>query len=152
MPTPVVYRAVNTLREGGLIVDAGEERSDSGPPRTLLQITTSGYDNLTAWLAAPVTHLRDVRSEFMLKLALLDRLRVSTRPLVSAQLAVFEPLVGGLERQANTSDAGSFDTTLLRWRLESARGVNRFLEELLAHSNDASTARAAAELVSPLRR
>ena len=37
VPTPVVYRAVDSLRDKLMIATVGEERSDSGPPKTMLQ-------------------------------------------------------------------------------------------------------------------
>ena len=132
VPTPVVYRAVNSLREQGLIDALGEERSDAGPPRTRLAITRTGKRLLDVWLRTPVAHLREVRSELMLKLALVARMRRSAQPLVKAQLRVFGPMLSGLEVRAAEDDATStsFDVTLARWRLENARAVWRFLESL----------------------
>jgi PadR family transcriptional regulator AphA len=129
VPTPVVYRAVNTLREDGLIEVVGEERSDAGPPRTLLSITRTGKRRLDAWLNTPVTHMRDVRSELMLKLAFLARMRRSAAPLVEAQAEAFAPMLKGLQANVKSAEGdGSFDVALSRWRLESARAVMRFLD------------------------
>ena len=130
VPTPVVYRAVNTLRDEGLISAVGEERSEAGPPRTLLRITPIGTERLRGWLDTPVGHMRDVRSELLLKLAVLDQLEISPLPLIRAQLERFEPLLNGLERQAQREPPVTFDATLAQWRLESARAVMRFLHGL----------------------
>ena len=131
VPTPVVYRAVNTLREDGLIEDVGEERSESGPPRTLLAITGVGKRRLNAWLRLPVKHMRDVRSELMLKLAILARLHRSPEALVNAQRKTFAPILNGLEATVKSAEAaGKFELTLARWRLESGRAVLRFLDQL----------------------
>ena len=135
VPTPVVYRAVNNLRDLGLISAVGEERSDAGPPRTVLTITPSGRRQLKSWLRTPVVHMRDVRSVLLMKLALLAQLGESAQPLVSAQLEAFEPLVEALERQAAHVQSGAFDATLVRWRLESARAVRRFLSALAERCN-----------------
>jgi PadR family transcriptional regulator AphA len=136
VPTPVVYRAVNSLRDEGLIDAIGEERSDAGPPRTRLAITRIGKRQLDVWLRTPVAHLREVRSELMLKLALLVRMRRSVQPLVKAQLRVFAPMLSGLEARAAANDdpRTGFDVTLARWRLENARAVWRFLESLCERS------------------
>jgi len=139
VPTPVVYRAANHLREEGLIEAIGEERSDAGPPRTLLATTPVGRRRLQTWLRAPVVHLREVRSELMLKLALLARMQKPTAALVDAQLRRFAPIMRGLEAQAaGAADGGepSFDLTLARWRLENGRAVMRFLEDLAHVSVD----------------
>jgi PadR family transcriptional regulator AphA len=131
VPTPVVYRAVNALREDRLIEVLGEERSESGPPRTLLATTRTGKRRLDAWLRRPVAHLRDVRSELMVKLAILARLGRSAQSLVTAQSRTFAPMLKGLEKNLRDAEAtGDFELTLARWRLESARAVMRFLEEL----------------------
>jgi PadR family transcriptional regulator AphA len=132
VPTPVVYRAVNSLRDQALIEALGEERSDAGPPRTRLAITRVGKRHLDLWLRTPVAHLREVRGELMLKLALLARMRRSAQPLVTAQLRVFGPMLAGLEARVATDaePPASFDVTLARWRLENARAVWRFLESL----------------------
>lgn len=130
VPTPVVYRAVNNLREKGLVATIGAERSDAGPPRTLLKITPPGETQLHAWLHRPVAHMREMRSELLLKLALLAHLGESAQPLVAAQLAVFEPVIAGLEQRAASASSVEFDATLARWRLESARAAVLFLKDL----------------------
>jgi DNA-binding PadR family transcriptional regulator len=130
VPTPVVYRAVNSLRDKQMIATVGEERSDAGPPKTMLKLTPLGRRQLDAWLQTPVAHMRDVRSELLLKLALLARLERSSRSLVSAQAEAFEPVVAGLEQLAAAAGAEEFEATLVGWRLESARGVMRFLKRL----------------------
>jgi len=131
VPTPVVYRAVNRLREHGLINAIGEERSDAGPPRTTLGITQEGKRRLDAWLRTPVSHLREVRNELMLKLALLSRMRKSSTKLVDSQLRAFAPLLRALEERAGKSGCSDFEITLARWRLENGRAVVRFLEDLV---------------------
>lgn len=126
LPKPLVYRAVATLAERGLSVPAGEERGERGPHRTLHAATPAGVEALRAWLASPVDHLRDVRSLLMLKLALLARVGGDPGPLLDAQRDRLAPLVSALEARLATAEA--FEHTLLLWRLESARGVVRFLE------------------------
>lgn len=133
VPTPVVYRTVDSLRRKSLIETRGDERSDAGPPRRLLGITPQGQSVLQAWLATPVEHMRDVRSHLLLKLALATRLHQDCQPLVRAQIAVFAPLLDALERRALDAPVG-FDHTLAYWRLESARGVMRFLDGLAQQS------------------
>ena len=134
VPTPVVYRAVNTLRDTGLIEAIGEERSDAGPPRTLPGHHTRRQAALEVWLRTPVAHMREVRGELLLKLALLASMRESAAQLVKAQLRIFAPIMEGLEAQASRDDReGNFDLTLARWRLENARAVMRFLAELAEH-------------------
>jgi PadR family transcriptional regulator AphA len=129
VPTPVVYRAVDALRRKGLVEARGEERSDAGPRRRLVGITPQGQALLDGWLAQPVVHMRDVRTELLLKLALSARLHRDPTPLVWAQREAFAPLLGALERRAGEAQPG-FDRIVAHWRLESAAGVMRFLDHL----------------------
>ncbi|HEY7880372.1 MAG TPA: helix-turn-helix transcriptional regulator, partial [Streptosporangiaceae bacterium] len=73
VPKAVVYRALPRLEALGLIRTVGEQRTSQGPVRSLYQATPAGDAAARAWLSTPVEHPRDVRSELMVKLALLDR-------------------------------------------------------------------------------
>jgi hypothetical protein len=70
-----------------------------------------------------------VRSEFLLKLALLDRAGKPRDALVRRQLDELAPVFDALE-QPDASNG--FDAVLVGWRRESALAVRRFLEMLLA--------------------
>jgi DNA-binding PadR family transcriptional regulator len=130
LPKPLVYRALTTLQERGLVATAGEEPGERGPHRTLLTGTAEGEAALRAWLATPVDHLREVRSLLMLELALLARTGGDAAPLLASQRERLTPLVAALEARAATAEA--FEHTLLVWRLESARAAMRFLEAVAA--------------------
>ena len=126
LPGLLVYRALTTLQAKGLAQVVGAERSELGPQRTLVVASAAGRDALQAWLWRPVHHLRDFRSLFMLKLALLDRAGQDPGPLLAAQREQVAPIVAALEEQARTS--AGFDRALATWRLESARAAIRFLD------------------------
>jgi PadR family transcriptional regulator AphA len=127
IPRPVVYRALGRLREGGLI-DAGDAESGPGPQRTPYSITAAGRDEARRWLAAPVAHVRDLRSEFLLKLALLDRRGAEPAELVAAQRAALTPIAEALviERRASAG----FDDVLLAWRASTTAAALAFLDEI----------------------
>jgi PadR family transcriptional regulator AphA len=131
VPTPVVYRAITNLRARGLIEIVGAEPSSEGPTRTLLGLTSDGKRQLDRWLATPVAHMREVRTELLLKLAVLAHLKRKPDRLVAAQLKRFAPVLAALEAHA-VAEAG-FDATLAEWRLESARATMRFLKGLAEH-------------------
>jgi PadR family transcriptional regulator AphA len=132
VPRPIVYRSINTLRARGLIEERGETSSERGPQRTIVRVTRSGRALLSRWLAAPVDHVREVRSEFLLKLALLDRAGAPREALVQRQLAELAPVFDALERPGPVN---GFDSVLAGWRRESALAVRRFLEDLLGGPN-----------------
>jgi PadR family transcriptional regulator AphA len=119
---PLTYRALAALRETGLIEPQGSE-AGGGPPRTIWRATARGKRLSRAWLRRPVRHPRDMRTEFLLKLAL----GAPGAPLARAQLDAFAPVFAGLQRAA----AADPHDVVARWRLESAEATNRFLRSLL---------------------
>ena len=118
---PLTYRSIELLVERRLIARRGTTQGRGGE-RTLLRVTPEGRRTLTAWLDAPVEHLRDVRTELLLKLVLRERAGLPTRPLLVAQRAHFADAIDAL-----TTDRGDIDV-VARWRMESARAVARFLD------------------------
>jgi PadR family transcriptional regulator AphA len=75
-----------------------------------------------------VEHVREIRSELLLKLALLDRAGENPAPLLQAQRAVLEPLVEAIESRRAHSDG--FDATLLAWRRATAVAALDFLDTI----------------------
>ncbi|MCU1375669.1 MAG: PadR family transcriptional regulator [Actinomycetia bacterium] len=125
---PLVYRAIDSLARAGLLTAAGTEDGERGPQRQLLQVTPTGRRAVARWLGEPVAHVRDVRAELLLKLALLHRIRKSPAALLRRQREVLGPTVDGLRTQLEAAEG--FDAVLARWRMESAEAVERFLDSL----------------------
>jgi DNA-binding PadR family transcriptional regulator len=127
IPKAVVYRAIGRLLEAGLITPEGTEPG-LGPQRTVYTVTAEGRAVAGRWLFAPVEHVREIRSELLLKLALLDRAGENPAPLLQAQRAVLEPLVEAIESRRAHSDG--FDATLLAWRRATAVAALAFLDTI----------------------
>ena len=127
---PLVYRTLDVLTERELIRTAGTEPSESGPPRTLLELTPAGRERIDAWLRSPVEHMRDARSELMLKLLFLDRAGRDPGELLAAQRERFAALAEQLED--TLAAAEGFAGTLALWRLENVRAAIRFVETTAA--------------------
>ncbi len=123
---PLTYRAIDRLVRSGLV-----ERSEHGR-RAVLTPTPAGLRHRTAWLDRPVDHLRELRTEFLLKLTLRDRVGLPRRPFVDDQLARLRPAVTALTSPA---DDGVVDP-VEQWRRESALAAQRFLEALADGSRD----------------
>ena len=64
--------------------------SATGPQRMLLAPTPRGRQALRRWLARPTHHVRDLRSELLIKLLLLERSGSDETPLLRAQLELLE--------------------------------------------------------------
>ena len=122
---PLTYRAIENLAADGLIRATGSERGEGGR-RTIFASTPKGRRALDLWLYRPVRHLRDVRSELLLKLVLAQRLGRDTRPLIREQQEVFTPMIAAQDKSADKARADVVDV----WRRESARAIGRFLVRL----------------------
>jgi PadR family transcriptional regulator AphA len=126
----VVYRAAHRLEELGLIVASDKQPTSQGPARVPLQATPEGRQAAGDWLRRPAGHARDIRSELLLKLALLDRAGADPRDLLLAQRSQLAPIAGALAGQIPAT--AGFDRVLLQWRYESVSSTLRFLDALLA--------------------
>ena len=135
VPKPVIYRAMQRLEQLGLVRSAEQQPSSQGPVRSLVDATQAGRDAAAAWLATPVEHTRDVRSELLMKLALLDRAGTDPQPLLEAQRVQLVPVAEALHDRLGS--ARGFDRALLLWRYETVSATVRFL--------DAAAEQAAAE-------
>jgi molybdopterin-binding protein len=121
---PLTYRAIDGLADKGLIT-RDPEATRNGRERVLLEATAAGRRTVRTWLDAPVQHLRDVRTELLVKLELRKRAGLEIEGLLRAQQKEFDSVIATL----TSSSAG--DDLVDLWRRESARAVRRFLEEAL---------------------
>lgn len=71
VPKPVIYRALQRVEHLGLVTTTGQQPSTHGPVKSPVEVTQAGRQLAGAWLSLPASHNRDVRSELLLKLALL---------------------------------------------------------------------------------
>jgi hypothetical protein len=78
-------------------------------------------------LRTPVAHGRDVRSELLIKLALLDRAGDDPQSLLRRQLAAFGPLAAALADRAQHTTG--MEHTLALWRHEMMSGTLEFLDQ-----------------------
>jgi DNA-binding PadR family transcriptional regulator len=121
---PLVYRAIERLDALGLVEARREEPGSSGPRRTVYGPTRRGRAALRRWLRDPVAHLRDIRSELLLKLAVARRVGADVAPLVAAQREALAAQIEALRPRPEPGDAVGL------WRHHSALAAERFLEDL----------------------
>jgi PadR family transcriptional regulator AphA len=121
---PLTYRALEQLTEKRLVRRTAPGVS-SGRERQLLHATPRGRRVAASWLDAPIEHLREVRTELLLKLTLRQRAALDVGPLLEAQQQRFA------ERIATLTGGGAPTDLVALWRRESARAVRRFLDAAL---------------------
>jgi PadR family transcriptional regulator AphA len=93
-----------------------------------VQATSEGRKLAAGWLLRPASHNRDVRSELLVKLALLDRRGEDPLPLLEAQREQLIPVAAALADRL--AAASGFDRTLILWRCETVSATLRFLDAL----------------------
>jgi PadR family transcriptional regulator AphA len=118
---------MTALTDAGFIEPAGDAPGVRGPQRTIVRVTRAGRNALRRWLETPVVHVRDVRTEFLLKIALLEQANQSHRELVARQLDALEPVIDAV---SGRSKGDGFERVLAAWRREQALAVQRFLRAL----------------------
>jgi tRNA (adenine37-N6)-methyltransferase len=126
---PLTYRALNQLREAGLAEVRGRGPSEAGPARTTLGPTRRGRSAFVRWLGTPVAHVRDLRSELMLKLLFHDRAHLDPGQLLVGQATALAGIERGLAEQLRSTSG--FVRTLALWRLSACRGALSFVEGLM---------------------
>ena len=121
---PLTYRAIDQLIGRGYIETRGEEPGIAGGQRTVLRITRAGRAALQAWLTLPVPHLRDLRSELLLKLEIGQHVGAQQTAMLKEQRRIVDGIIRGLEKTSYDDDI------VTAWRIESAEAARRFLDRL----------------------
>jgi len=118
---PLTYRALEQLQAHGYIEAKGEAPGLAGGNKTVLAATRSGRAAFRSWLNTPVLHLRDLRSELLLKLVLAESCGVDVRSMISEQKKIVRSM---------TTSHSSEDDVVGIWRREAAEAALRFLNQL----------------------
>jgi DNA-binding PadR family transcriptional regulator len=129
MSRALTYRALEQLVERGLAHVVGEEPGIAGGNRTILAATRSGRAKLRQWLQTPVVHLRDVRSELLLKIVLAEHCGIDIEAMLAHQRERVAAQVETFDRRDDRNVQGRGDVVMM-WRRESARSVLHFLDAL----------------------
>ena len=124
VPQPAIYRAMRRLKRLGFV----QLTRHQGPDRWLITATRTGDRAARRWLRKPVTHGRNVRSELMLKLALLDRIGGDPQELLRDQRAEFAPLAAALASQVDATTGT--EHTLALWRHKTMSATMQFLDDV----------------------
>ncbi len=123
---PLTYRAIDQLVERGFIEVRGEQPGRAGGNRTVYAATRSGRAAFRAWTTTPVPHLRELRSELLLKLVLAQRCSIPTESMILEQRCLIENIRTGLTSQVRATP----DDLVLLWRVHSVQAALHFLDDL----------------------
>lgn len=122
---PLTYRALDQLTGREWIQPVGEEPGRAGPNRTILAVTRTGRARFRSWLRTPVPHLRDLRSELLLKLVFAEQYDVDIDRMLDRQRTIIEAHAHTLTEVA----PGDRDVVAL-WRTEATNAARRFLDQI----------------------
>jgi PadR family transcriptional regulator AphA len=122
----LTYRSLEQLTIRDYIRPVGEEPGIAGGNRTILAATRAGRAQLRRWLATPVVHLRDLRSELLLKLIIADLCDIDITGMLDAQRTHITELAEAISAQIVQQPG---DVVSL-WRSESSDAALRFLDRL----------------------
>jgi DNA-binding PadR family transcriptional regulator len=124
---PLTYRALDRLVDIGFAEPLHREPGDAGPQRVIHRINPTGRRALNRWLKQPVGHIRDLRIEFQLKLALLRRSGKSPLDLIRAQRNALQPTLAALD-----SPVEDIPDHVELWRQHNATAAAAYLDHLQA--------------------
>ncbi len=126
VPRPIVYRAIGRLSAAELIsADGTEPGTARSAPSTPSPRRAAAVRD---WLQTPVEHVREVRSQLLMKLALLHRAGTDPADLLHRQQAVLAPIATAMSSERGTADG--FEATLLAWRRANASAAISFLADI----------------------
>lgn len=129
-----MYAYLRKLERQGWLL-AHDEAPEAGRPRRVFSLTDAGKQAFDSWLAQPVAATRDVRLEFLVKLAFaLERDRALASRLARSQWEATASWLERLQAQVPTGaeGAGSLDARdlTLRHRILQSRATLTWLDEL----------------------
>jgi molybdopterin-binding protein len=128
---PVVYRALKSL-EAAHLVKSTDALGVRKQLKFALSVTEEGGQVLHSWLNTPATHIRDLRTEFLVKLHLRELVGMKQKKFISLQRDALSQVLSHLLADPSRS-------AVAMWRREQARAVARFLDELAGEELPASS-------------
>jgi DNA-binding PadR family transcriptional regulator len=126
---PLTYRAIDQLTEREWAHPVGEEPGRAGPNRTIIAANRTGRARFRTWLHTPVPHLRDLRTELLLKLTFAERLDIDIGGMLDRQRELIDRQAEALAERIDDDR----DVVAL-WRTEATRAAQRFLDNVTSGS------------------
>ena len=122
-----VYFLLGNLERRGLI-EVEQRQDDAYPPKTVFKATPAGRRALESWIWQPVTRLRQVRLDFLLKAYFLrDAEPESVLRLLEGQVEFCRRYLKEWQGLAEGTAPQSFDRVVIEAKLAAAQGTLEWL-------------------------
>ena len=129
LPMSLLYAQLKRL-EGLGYLEGTTEPQPNRPPRRVYHLTAEGEAEFWRWLDQPVTRIRDIRIDFLLKLFFSSRLPAhDTDDLLHRQVAACQDYLVQLEARQARTPPDTFAYLVNQARLTAARGTITWLSE-----------------------
>lgn len=124
-----VYGALRDLQEQGLI-DGLRESAGARPPRTVFHLSAEARDLFDTWREEPVTRLREIRADFLLKLYFCRAAGpAAVVRLLDAQIAAGRAYRDRLAALITEDPPESFERLVRASKLSAAHATVAWLEQ-----------------------
>ena len=129
----MLYHHLKKLERAGWVTSE-QELVERRPARFVYSLTPQGQAELDRWMAEPVTHTREIRLVFLVKLYLARQTdpELANR-LIREQIATLAEIESGHETD---SEGGGFSGEVRALRTAQTRTALDWLRSLLARAND----------------
>lgn len=118
-----VYFLLGNLEQGGLI-EVARRQDDVYPPKTVFQVTAAGRRAFQSWIRQPLTRLRQVRLDFLLKVYFLRQHGVERiLGLLDEQIEFCQRYVSEWKALVQSTEPDSFDCLAMQSRVAAAQGT-----------------------------
>lgn len=135
----VLYGYLRTLERRGYL-DWEEIRVGNRPPRRIFTLSEDGWSILGAWMSAPVTRMREVRLDLLLKIYVLRLIDPSREPrLLREQAAVCRGYIA--DAVARLDAAEGFEQLVWESKRTAAEATLAWLLSLLPPGSSSNTSR-----------
>jgi PadR family transcriptional regulator AphA len=122
-----VYFLLGNLEQGGLI-EVARRQDDVYPPKTVFQVTAAGRRAFQSWIRQPLTRLRQVRLDFLLKVYFLRQHGVERiLGLLDEQIEFCQRYVSEWKALVQSTEPDSFDCLAMQSRVAAAQGTLNWL-------------------------
>lgn len=123
----MVYAILKSL--SGLELVDGEWDNSTYPPKAVYSATEAGDVEFERWLLRPVSRMRDVRLDFLIKMHfLLEEDPMQAQRLMEQQIDVCREYEAGIAEEQEGIEPNSFDALVLESKMSAARITRDWLE------------------------